>query len=232
MVKALLCTHHSHHKNRMNCIHVSACWTSLGQLARLRASERCWVHGNALMLDLLVHHTERIIEAGEFEARVIGNVAYGAACSSKAELPSLLFASLASAAEQRVSEFSSQHLAGTAWAKNWLDETPPYGEWVWRTYGDPGVNRPGATPQYPSYSAAIADCYPPASGPCNITVSRAFSDANMNFSNDRRTPGSSGWDLYYLPMPDEVKGKSFASGDKKEESLRKKSVTSNTSTII
>ena len=52
----------------------------------------------------------------QFRARGFANVAYGAACSSGAQLLNPLFATLARAAEQRVSEFNAQDLANTAWA--------------------------------------------------------------------------------------------------------------------
>ena len=114
-VKALLCTHRSH-ASSLNDIHLSACWASLGQLARLRACERRWVQGSAQVMELLVHHTVLRVEAGKVEARQIVNVAYGAACSYTGESLSMLFTTLARAAEWRMGDFNAQNLANTAWA--------------------------------------------------------------------------------------------------------------------
>ena len=76
-------------------------------------------------LELLVNRTVSKADAGQIGARQVANVAYGAACSGRAEFQGLLFNALARAAERRVSEFNAQSLANTAWAfatVNRLDE--------------------------------------------------------------------------------------------------------------
>ena len=74
----LLSTHRAH-ESRLNHIHLSACWTSLAQLARLRLAERCWLQRRAGALEPLVQHTVRAAMKGQFDARALANVAYGAA---------------------------------------------------------------------------------------------------------------------------------------------------------
>ena len=112
--RALVCTHRLQ-ENHLNGIRLSVCWTSLGRLARLRPSERCWVQAGAAALELLVHHTVRTVEAGEMCARGVANVAYGAARSSRSALLGLIFSTLVRVVEQRASVFNAQSLANTAW---------------------------------------------------------------------------------------------------------------------
>ena len=100
-MKTLLCTHRSY-KNRMDDIHLSACWSSLGHLARLQPSKQCWAQKNAELLELLVHHTLRIAKAGEIGARELANVVYGVARSGMWQSLGVFRAALARAAEQKV----------------------------------------------------------------------------------------------------------------------------------
>ena len=110
--------HHAH-ESRLNYIHLSTCWMSLGRLVKQRPAERRgWLQKNAESLEPLVQHTVRAAVAGEIGAWGLANVAYGAACSCRGEWLGALFASLARAAGQRMSEteFNAQGLANTAWA--------------------------------------------------------------------------------------------------------------------
>ena len=70
---------HLVHQCCLNHIHLSACWTSLAQLAPQRLAERCGLQMDATALRPLVQHTVRAAMRGEFEARGFANVAYGAA---------------------------------------------------------------------------------------------------------------------------------------------------------
>ena len=92
MNKALLCTFRVH-ESRVNHIHLSGCWTSLGRLAKQGRGERCWLQMNAEALEPLVQGTVRA--AREMGARELANVAYGAACSGSGESLGALFAALA-----------------------------------------------------------------------------------------------------------------------------------------
>ncbi len=114
-IEALLCTHRTH-KNNLNHIHVSACWTSFGQVATQRLAERYWLQRKVKELELLVQHTVRRAEAGEIDARQVANVAYGATRSGKCLSVGVLFEPLARAAEWQMCEFKLQQLANTAWA--------------------------------------------------------------------------------------------------------------------
>lgn len=142
-IEALICIHRTHEKHLIG-IHLSACWTSFGQLAQ-RPSELCFLQEHAEALGLLVQHTVKQLATGrEIGARELANMAYGAARGGRAELVGLsftapptaaeqrgvtntasafargledkLFPSLARAAERRMSDFNAQGLANTAWA--------------------------------------------------------------------------------------------------------------------
>ena len=63
------------------------------------------------MFELFVYHTMWMAKAEEIGARGLAHVANGAAHIGRADLLGLLFASLARAAEQRVSEFNGQKFA-------------------------------------------------------------------------------------------------------------------------
>ena len=107
---------HRAYKSHLNHIHLSACWTSLGQLAKWGWTERRWVQTNAEPMEPLVQHPVRAAQTGEIGARELANVGYGAACSSMGKSLGALFAALARTAQRRVGEFNAQELANTAWA--------------------------------------------------------------------------------------------------------------------
>ena len=91
--EALLCTHFAH-KMYLNHIHLSACWSSLGQLARQRPAERCWLHRNVEVLELLVQHSAMAAEAEDITAWQLANVAYEADSIHRqlfSQLPDLMF---------------------------------------------------------------------------------------------------------------------------------------------
>ena len=111
--RALLCTHHVH-EDRLNHVHLSACWSSIGQLVRQRPAERCWLQRNAEALELLMHHTVLKAEARETDARGLATAAHGAAHSGMCLSLGLLFAALARAAERQMSYINMQELANTA----------------------------------------------------------------------------------------------------------------------
>ena len=68
-------------------------------------------------------HTVRKAVAGEIGARVLANVAYGAARSGRGESAGVLLTALGRAAERLVSEFNDQELAISAWALATVDES-------------------------------------------------------------------------------------------------------------
>ena len=91
---------HNAHKSDLNQIHLSACWISLGRLAKREQAEGCWLQRNAEALESLVQHTVQAAGAGEIGARQLANVGYGAACSGRGKLLGTLFAALARTAQR------------------------------------------------------------------------------------------------------------------------------------
>ena len=113
--EAILGLHHAHEKH-IDRIHVSACWSSLGQLVTQRPAERTWLQSNAQASDMLVQHTVRAAELGEINARSVANMAYGAARSGMVEALRVTIVALASSAERWVNSSKPQWLANAAWA--------------------------------------------------------------------------------------------------------------------
>ena len=74
--------HHtySRYASRLNKVHLSACWTSLGHLA-VKPAERLRLQTNLVRMMPLVLHTVQAVNAGALGARELANVAYGAARS-------------------------------------------------------------------------------------------------------------------------------------------------------
>ena len=62
-IEALLCNYRML-ENHLDYGHLSACWTSLGQLARQVLAEQCWLWTQAEALEVLVQHTVRAAMAG------------------------------------------------------------------------------------------------------------------------------------------------------------------------
>ena len=60
---------HREHKSSLDHIHLSACWTSLAQLAEKKPENWCWLRMHVDALDLLVQHTANAARAGEIGAR-------------------------------------------------------------------------------------------------------------------------------------------------------------------
>merc|ERR1712216_1107224 len=86
--------------------HLAACWTSLGQLATRMPAEQCWLQTHAGMLEVLVQHTVRAAMAGEICGRDLAQVAFGTAYGGSTKSRVALFAALAIAAGQHMSDFS------------------------------------------------------------------------------------------------------------------------------
>ena len=63
-----------------------------------------------------MQHTVSQIQTAHIDSRALANVAYGAARCGRTRMGGVLFATLAVAAEQRLSEFKAQEIANTAWA--------------------------------------------------------------------------------------------------------------------
>ena len=70
----LLCTYRVH-ESHLNYIHLSACWSSLGQLARWGPAQGDGLHMNVQVLDALVQHTVRAAWVGGIDARGLANIA-------------------------------------------------------------------------------------------------------------------------------------------------------------
>eukprot|EP00747_Dinoflagellata_sp_TGD_P086898 gnl/TRDRNA2_/TRDRNA2_163461_c0_seq1.p1 gnl/TRDRNA2_/TRDRNA2_163461_c0~~gnl/TRDRNA2_/TRDRNA2_163461_c0_seq1.p1 ORF type:complete len:478 (-),score=57.39 gnl/TRDRNA2_/TRDRNA2_163461_c0_seq1:78-1511(-) len=113
-VQALLRTHRNHEK--MNSIHLSAYWSSLGHLMRERPAERCWLQGNTEAPNLLVENTVQSAMEGELRSALLANVAYGAARSYRGRSLRTLFAALADAAETQMEDLQPRELSSIAWA--------------------------------------------------------------------------------------------------------------------
>ena len=79
MMAALLHMHRAR-ESQLHGIHISACWTSFGRLAKQGLAKRCWLQANAEVLELLLQSTVRAAGMGKLGARELANVAYGAAC--------------------------------------------------------------------------------------------------------------------------------------------------------
>ena len=95
-IRALLCTYRTH-ESHFNHIHLSACWMSLGQLAR-QSTKREWLQDNAEVVGSLVKRTVQAARTGDISARELANIAYGAARSGRGQKMSALFVALARAA--------------------------------------------------------------------------------------------------------------------------------------
>eukprot|EP00746_Dinoflagellata_sp_MGD_P081956 gnl/MRDRNA2_/MRDRNA2_325573_c0_seq1.p1 gnl/MRDRNA2_/MRDRNA2_325573_c0~~gnl/MRDRNA2_/MRDRNA2_325573_c0_seq1.p1 ORF type:complete len:115 (-),score=10.24 gnl/MRDRNA2_/MRDRNA2_325573_c0_seq1:65-409(-) len=93
-------------------MHLSAIWHSLGRLATSSA----WGEQVTRDFEKLIQHTVRAAAAGDLSARVISNVAYGAAQIRGGKSMNRLFQALAGAAEASVSDFNAQDISNTAWA--------------------------------------------------------------------------------------------------------------------
>ena len=109
--------HHAHQENS-NHTHLTACWTSLGKLARQTLAERRWLQSNAQALNPLVQDTVDAAVAREIGSRELANVAYGAALvfAMVGQPDAPLFTALAREAERHLRDFKPQNLANTAWA--------------------------------------------------------------------------------------------------------------------
>eukprot|EP00746_Dinoflagellata_sp_MGD_P109548 gnl/MRDRNA2_/MRDRNA2_46926_c0_seq1.p1 gnl/MRDRNA2_/MRDRNA2_46926_c0~~gnl/MRDRNA2_/MRDRNA2_46926_c0_seq1.p1 ORF type:complete len:587 (-),score=107.87 gnl/MRDRNA2_/MRDRNA2_46926_c0_seq1:178-1938(-) len=114
-IKMVLHTYRAH-QNMVNKIHLSACWTSLGHLAKRKPAERSWLRMNEEALKPLVQQTVRAARTGSIGPRQLANVAYGMACSGRGGALTTVFATFAKAAEPVAEEFNAQELANTAWA--------------------------------------------------------------------------------------------------------------------
>ena len=113
-LEEVFCTVAAHEK-RFNHIHLSACWSALGNLASW--ANGLWVLEHAPALNLLVQRTMHIAAtSSEIRARELANIAHGAAKSGQAGMMSALMATLARSIERRVADCNAQELANVAWA--------------------------------------------------------------------------------------------------------------------
>eukprot|EP00971_Amphidinium_carterae_P166967 3308947-Amphidinium_carterae.1 len=111
-IEALLRTYETH-KRQLNHIHLSACWNSLGHLARTAGS--CWFEQHAKGLDALVQFTLQTLRE-EVQARQLVNIIYGVARSGRAQSMLTLTEMLAKKLLLRLEECNAQELANSAWA--------------------------------------------------------------------------------------------------------------------
>lgn len=102
------------HANSLNHIHLSACWNSLGHLAR--AAGPSWSEENADSLKLLAERTKQIASGNEIRARQLANIAHGVARSGTGQSMKSLVKALAKAIERCLHDCNAQELANSAWA--------------------------------------------------------------------------------------------------------------------
>ena len=104
-VEALLCIY-STYESHLNHIHLSACWSSLGHLAK-QSANKYWLHNYAEALEPLAKHTTQAVDARKMNSRALANIACGAASSNKGKHMGALFMALgrAAIAEQRMKDF-------------------------------------------------------------------------------------------------------------------------------
>ena len=74
--------------------------------------------GELEALEVLVHHTVKAANMGELDARILANIAYGAARSVRDMWLSKLFAALSRPVESQrhIGDSTPQELANPAWA--------------------------------------------------------------------------------------------------------------------
>ena len=99
----------------INHIHLSACWSSLGQLARQQPAERCWLQRNAEAQEPLVQHTVQAAGSGEIGVRELANIVHGAACNRREKWMDAFFTVLARVAEVEARE-ACLGIDGGGWA--------------------------------------------------------------------------------------------------------------------
>ena len=75
-------------------IHLSACWSSLGQLVK-QSANKCWLRDNAEVVEPLAKHTMQAVNARKMHARGLANIAYAAAGSSIGKQMGALFMAFA-----------------------------------------------------------------------------------------------------------------------------------------
>ena len=104
------------HVKLLNHISLSACWTTLGNMAAASATPS-WYLEHAAVLELLVQQTQSVVStSSEVRARELANIAHGVAKSGRGGAMGGLFAALAAALASRWEECNAQELANAAWA--------------------------------------------------------------------------------------------------------------------
>ena len=102
-------------ESRLNHIHLSACWNTLGHLAR--DASPSWFEEHAKALDSLVQHTMKTVSSSaEIRAREVANIAHGVAKSGRGSAMAPLMGTLAGTMICRLDGCNAQELANTAWA--------------------------------------------------------------------------------------------------------------------
>lgn len=110
-----LFTHIIRHHHLLNHIHLSACWSALGLLAR--ASAPGWDAEHADGLQLLRKQTAAVVlNEHTIRARELANIAHGVVKSGQAKPDDELMDTLAAAICPRLRDCNSQELANIAWA--------------------------------------------------------------------------------------------------------------------
>ena len=105
----------STHQSRFNHIHLSACWNSLGHLAR--TADQNWFQRHAVALESLVQFTTQVVTTSTMiRARELANIVHGAAKSGRACTMDTLMQTLGASIGQRMSQCNAQEIANTAWA--------------------------------------------------------------------------------------------------------------------
>jgi len=113
-IEALFCTC-SEHMCDFNHIHLSACWNSLGHLAR-GSGQALYDKENAKALESLVQHTLQTLSKEQTPARQLVNIAHGVARSGRGLTEKALMKALAKSIMRRLNDCNPQELANAAWA--------------------------------------------------------------------------------------------------------------------
>ena len=107
--------HCTAHRSKLNHIHLSAAWNSIGHKSGNLSPD--WWRAHDDELRSLASHTAKVVsESSEVRAREIANIAHGVAKSGRGGDLTDLMDALARAVEKRASDCNAQELANVSWA--------------------------------------------------------------------------------------------------------------------
>jgi 2-polyprenyl-6-methoxyphenol hydroxylase-like FAD-dependent oxidoreductase len=107
--------HCTAHRSRLNHIHLSAAWNSIGHKSGSVSID--WWRAHDDSLGSLASHTAKVVsDSSEVRAREMANIAHGVAKSGRGGDLTDLMDALARAVEKRASDCNAQELANVSWA--------------------------------------------------------------------------------------------------------------------